>query len=103
MSNAIIPRYGIVEWLDAVGVRDKVIPEKVKKKLPKRRSIGELFIAADGTLLILHEYDADKGFQVAVEATIIPAAWTQRVVALIPEGPLTEPVPTSKKVESANG
>ena len=30
MTTTAIPRYGIVEWLDAVGVRDKVIPEKVK-------------------------------------------------------------------------
>jgi hypothetical protein len=87
MTTTAIPRYGIVEWLDAVGVRDKVIPEKVKKKLPKRRSIGELFIAADGTLLILHEYDAEKGFQKAVEATIIPAGWAQQVTSLVPEGP----------------
>lgn len=83
MTTTAIPKFGIVEWLDAVGVRDKVIPEKIKKKLDKRRSIGELFIAADGTLMILHEYDADKGFQKAVEATIIPSGWAQRIVPLV--------------------
>jgi hypothetical protein len=96
MTTTAIPRYGIVEWLDAVGVRDKVIPEKAKKKLPRRRSIGELFVSADGTLLILHEYDADKGFQTAVEATIIPAGWAQKVIALTP------PDDTPKKVEGTD-
>ena len=96
MTTTALPKYGVVEWLDAVGLEGKVIPEKAKKKLAKRRSVGELFIAMDGTLLILHEYDANKGFQTSVEATIIPSGWAQRVVALTPEEPISAPVIPTK-------
>ena len=97
----MIPAYGEVRWQDAYGNdgTSKVPrkPGKMKKTLPIKASIGKLFMDADGTLAIVHEYEPKHGvYQHQVEMTMIPQAWVQEII------PLTEGAPTPKKVEGTD-
>lgn len=80
-----IPLYGKVVWKDATSFTGRK-KQANKKELPIVASVGRLFIAADGTLAIFHEYQDQPGvYQRDVEATFIPAGWYTQII------PLTEP------------
>lgn len=85
-----IPTYGKVIWRDATSYTGKKVKEKMNaRELPVVASIGRLFLAGDGTLVILHEYmDTPGVYQRQVEATLIPRGWYTDIVALV-ETPTT--------------
>ena len=96
-----VPSYGEVRWRDAYGNdgTTRVRPRKMGKTLPIKASVGRLFLDADGTLAIIHEYDPVMGvFQREVEMTVIPMGWVQEIIALNPstevkDGPIPNRVP----------
>lgn len=99
MSTAL-PQYGEVRWKDAYGneKKSKVRAGKMGKTLPITASVGRLFMDADGTIAIVHEYDPKMGvYQKRVEMTVIPAGWVQEIISLTPPGD------TPKKVEGIDG
>ena len=81
-----VPKYGEVRWRDAYGndKKSRVRKQKMGKTLPITASVGHLFLDADGTLTIVHEYDPKYGvYQKRVEMTVIPLGWVQTIVPLI--------------------
>ena len=93
MSTTGLPKYGIVTWKDAARYGGKM-PKKPSKKLAFKRAVGMLAMVADGTLVIIHEFNLDeKGLQRDIEGSIIPMGWVQEII------PLTEAPVTPKKVE----
>mgnify|MGYP001576582793 FL=1 len=92
-----VPSYGEVRWRDAYGAKSRIRAGKMTKTLPVVASVGKLFMDADGTLVIVHEYDPQHGvYQKSVEMTVIPQAWIQEII------PLTAPTVTPKKVEGTD-
>jgi hypothetical protein len=83
VTTTAIPKYGIVEWLDAASHSGKP-PKKPRARLCRKTAIGMLALVADGTLVITHEYDKDtKGLQRSMEGSIIPMGWVQTITALV--------------------
>lgn len=81
-----VPKFGIVQWKDAAGMRRKKLhPEKLTKDLAYRESLGWLMVDKEGTIAVIHDHvPAQNGnLRRDVEFTIIPASWVIKIIPLI--------------------
>lgn len=80
-----IPRFGIVQWRDAAGLRKRKLRlDKLTKELPLRESLGWLMADAEGTIAVIHDHipEHNGNLRRDVEFTIIPASWVVKIIAL---------------------
>ena len=84
----MIPKFGIVQWVDAANVRKrKLRPDKLTKELPIRESLGWLMADKEGTVAVIHDHvlEDNGNLRRDVEFTIIPAAWITKIIPLVEE------------------
>lgn len=80
-----VPKFGIVEWVDAASIRRRSLrPEKLTKELPIRQSLGWLMCDKEGTVAVIHDHVLENNGNLRrdVEFTIIPAAWITKIIPL---------------------
>jgi len=98
-----LPKYGIVQWRDAAGMRRKKLRmDKLTKDLAKRESLGWLMQDSEGTIAVIHDHIIDNNGNLRrdVEFTIIPATWVVNIVPLFTDSDSSEPKCTDPQTES---
>jgi hypothetical protein len=83
-----LPKFGIVQWADAAGVRKRKLRlDKLTKELPLRESLGWLMVDKEGTVAVIHDHvlEDNGNLRRDVEFTIIPASWITKIIPLIVE------------------
>ena len=81
-----LPKYGIVQWADAAGVRKRKLRlDKLTKELPLRESLGWIMMDKEGTVAVIHDHvlEDNGNLRRDVEFTIIPSSWITKIIPLI--------------------
>jgi hypothetical protein len=79
------PKYGIVQWADAAGVRKRKLRlDKLTKELPIRESLGWIMVDKEGTVAVIHDHvlEDNGNLRRDVEFTIIPSSWITKIIPL---------------------